>query len=162
MPPANVLPVMFGRSKYLFSYIFFLFFKIFSTASESENDCTLWFNLLTDQTTIIKLKTVSESNRNLTWIEQKNSFKMRMHNNRSSSLNIPVTAAAAAAFLTTSMMMMMMMMMLLVLMLSSSSSSSSSSIFVSGAVVEYNMALVQRLGQKPIVGGIDSGLSPDW
>ena len=85
-----------------------------------------------------------------------------MHNNRSSSLNIPVTAAAAAAFLTTSMMMMMMMMMLLVLMLSSSSSSSSSSIFVSGAVVEYNMALVQRLGQKPIVGGIDSGLSPDW
>ena len=81
---------------------------------------------------------------------------MRMHNNRSSSLNIPVTAAAAAAFLTTSMMMM------LVLMLSSSSSSSSSSIFVSGAVVEYNMALVQRLGQKPIVGGIDSGLSPDW
>ena len=85
---------------------------------------------------------------------------MRMHNNRSSSLNIPVTAAAAAAFLTTSMMMMMMMM--LVLMLSSSSSSSSSSIFVSGAVVEYNMALVQRLGQKPIVGGIDSGLSPDW
>jgi hypothetical protein len=87
---------------------------------------------------------------------------MRMHNNRSSSLNIPVTAAAAAAFLTTSMMMMMMMMMLLVLMLSSSSSSSSSSIFVSGAVVEYNMALVQRLGQKPIVEGIDSGLSPDW
>ena len=86
---------------------------------------------------------------------------MRMHNNRSSSLNIPVTAAAAAAFLTTSMMMMMMMM-LLVLMLSSSSSSSSSSIFVSGAVVEYNMALVQRLGQKPIVEGIDSGLSPDW
>ena len=86
---------------------------------------------------------------------------MRMHNNRSSSLNIPVTAAAAAAFLTTSMMMMMMMMML-VLMLSSSSSSSSSSIFVSGAVVEYNMALVQRLGQKPIVEGIDSGLSPDW
>ena len=85
-----------------------------------------------------------------------------MHNNRSSSLNIPVTAAAAAAFLTTSMMMMMMMMMLLVLMLSSSSSSSSSSIFVSGAVVEYNMALVQRLGQKPIVEGIDSGLSPDW
>ena len=85
---------------------------------------------------------------------------MRMHNNRSSSLNIPVTAAAAAAFLTTSMMMMMMMM--LVLMLSSSSSSSSSSIFVSGAVVEYNMALVQRLGQKPIVEGIDSGLSPDW
>ena len=85
---------------------------------------------------------------------------MRMHNNRSSSLNIPVTAAAAAAFLTTSMMMMMMM--LLVLMLSSSSSSSSSSIFVSGAVVEYNMALVQRLGQKPIVEGIDSGLSPDW
>ena len=84
-----------------------------------------------------------------------------MHNNRSSSLNIPVTAAAAAAFLTTSMMMMMMMM-LLVLMLSSSSSSSSSSIFVSGAVVEYNMALVQRLGQKPIVEGIDSGLSPDW
>ena len=82
---------------------------------------------------------------------------MRMHNNRSSSLNIPVTAAA---FLTTSMMMMMMMM--LVLMLSSSSSSSSSSIFVSGAVVEYNMALVQRLGQKPIVEGIDSGLSPDW
>ena len=86
---------------------------------------------------------------------------MRMHNNRSSSLNIPVTAAAAAAFLTTSMMMMMMMM-LLVLMLSSSSSSSSSSIFVSGAVVEYNMALVQRLGQKPIAGGTDSGLSPDW
>ena len=86
---------------------------------------------------------------------------MRMHNNRSSSLNIPVTAAAAAAFLTTSMMMMMKLM-LLVLMLSSSSSSSSSSIFVSGAVVEYNMALVQRLGQKPIVEGIDSGLSPDW
>ena len=88
---------------------------------------------------------------------------MRMHNNRSSSLNIPVTAAAAAAFLTTSMMMMMMMMMmLLVLMLSSSSSSSSSSIFVSGAVVEYNMALGQTLGPKPIAGGIDSGYSPDW
>ena len=85
---------------------------------------------------------------------------MRMHNNRSSSLNLPVTAAAAAAFLTTSMMMMMMMM--LVLMLSSSSSSSSSSIFVSGAVVEYNMALGQTLGPKPIAGGIDSGLSPDW
>ena len=85
---------------------------------------------------------------------------MRMHNNRSSSLNIPVTAAAAAAFLTTSMMMMTMMM--LVLMLSSSSSSSSSSIFVSGAVVEYNMALGQTLGPKPIAGGIDSGYSPDW